>query len=433
MDQGTRKKYYNRCNPYEPLEPEDDRNLDLDSLTAAEGVRVRGINWVDKLVDEISLSDKPVCKLFTGYRGAGKTTELKRLVKELAAQDHCNMFPVLIDGEQFIDIYNPIEVCDIIITVVSETEREVARARGKDPENALEDGYLKRFWNWLTKTDVQLKQGGLPIPLVGQLPIEMKANLTFREKIRKAVAAHFTQFIDDARKEMKRLDNEVRKHLKRDGMVVILDSLEKLRGSDNILESAEHAFRDGAPYLRLPVHILYTVPMVLRNRIPRVDFLPMIKIKNKDETPYEPGIDAARQIIRLRVPDDILKEFLGEDCEKRTRELIFNSGGYIREIVEMLQYVIREKNHPLSDREFRYVLTSVADQYRPLVSADMFHWLALVARDKYLTIQNDGHRLAADRMLSVHAVLGYLNDNVWFDLHPAVKEIPGVKEELEQQ
>ena len=57
MDFKTRKTYYNRCDPFEPLDPEDARNVDPDDLGSTP---VRGDNWVERLASAIELSDKPV-------------------------------------------------------------------------------------------------------------------------------------------------------------------------------------------------------------------------------------------------------------------------------------------------------------------------------------------------------------------------------------
>jgi hypothetical protein len=62
----TRRKYYNRCRVFEALSPEDDRNLDIDSLGPE---KVRGVNWVERLGNAIELSDEPVFLLFTGLPG----------------------------------------------------------------------------------------------------------------------------------------------------------------------------------------------------------------------------------------------------------------------------------------------------------------------------------------------------------------------------
>lgn len=76
------------------------------------------------------------------------------------------------------------------------------------------------------------------------------------------------------------------------------------------------------------------------------------------------------------------------------------------------------------------MFNELKDAYRKLVPAEAFAWLAQVAHEKYLTIVDDKHRAVADQMLGNNAVLRYLNDNDWFDLHPAVAEIPGVKAAL---
>jgi len=101
------------------------------------------------------------------------------------------------------------------------------------------------------------------------------------------------------------------------GLVVILDSLEKLQGiSQNfhdVLASAEAVFANNAPYLDLPVHAIYTVPPALlaRQRFESVLFMPMIKLRDREGKPFQQGFDAAFQIVAHRVPRDVLNEMLG--------------------------------------------------------------------------------------------------------------------------
>jgi len=73
------------------------------------------------------------------------------------------------------------------------------------------------------------------------------------------------------------------------------------------------------------------------------------------------------------------------------------------------------------------------DQYRKLIPTSAFAWLAQVATEQYWTLETDEHRAIADQMLSNNAVLRYLNDRDWFDLHPAVREIPGVAEAIRRR
>lgn len=436
MDFQTKKKYYNRCMPYEALDPDDERNVDLDALGDATGDYVRGINWADKLLGEIALSEKPVFKLFTGHPGSGKTTELRRLAKRLETPQVGNFLPVLISAEDLIDLANPIEVTDIISAIVFSAEKAVAEKAGDNPERVLNEGYLNHFWNWLRNTDAELKQIEFDVPSVAKLIYEMKARPSLRDRIRETAAAHFSKFINDAKDYLKMLNRRVKDVLNREGgMVIIFDSLEKLRGMTanwhEVLASAEKVFSGGAPYIQLPVDVLYTVPAALATRITGVEFLPMIKVYDKNRDPFAGGIAAARELIRKRVPDDILKEIFSADImEDRLKTLILRSGGYPREMVQMLQMSIAHKQHPVSEKAFGHIIADISNQYRMIVTGESFSWLTDVAKTKFLTIENEDHRQIADLMLANHAVLRYLNDKLWFDLHPSVYEIPGIQEAM---
>ena len=433
------RKYYNLCDPNEPVAPDDDRNVDLDAL-GPPGRLVRGVNWVTKLARRIELSDEPVCELFTGLRGSGKSTELLRLAARLRDPAGANLLPVLVNAEEVLDLANAIDVPDIVAAMLYETERAVLRMEGRDPEDALREGYLPRLWAWLTRTDVNLRTASLGVQdkatgAGGNLVFEMKTRPTLRAQVRGIVSAHLTTFLEEAAVELTALRNRAR-DCGVAGLVVILDSLEKLRGTSstwqNVLESAERVFGGGAPYLRLPVHVLYTVPpAVLSRRINNVYFMPMIKLRDREGHPFAPGLAAARALIERRVDPALLREILGPtSADERIERLVQWSGGYPRELVRLLQAVIAGWDGGLPESAFARVFNEVADEYRKVVPASAFAWLARVAVDRYLTLDDEHQQQSADLMLSNNVVLRYLNDRDWFDLHPAVREIPGVKEAI---
>ena len=429
MDFETRSLYFNRCDPYETLLPHDDRNLDLDKFGSQ---RVRGVNWVERIAGRIELSTKPSFVLFSGLPGSGKSTELRRLAERLGATNRAHFLPVMIDGEQDVDLTSPIDIPDLIATIVFAADATVLKAEGQNPDKALTEGYLSRLWHWLTTTDVELNKVEFTIPYGAKLVTEMKTRPSLRARVRATVAAHLTTFLKDAREELVLLNDRARKSGYR-GLVVIFDSLEKLRGIttnwNEVLGSAEQVFGGGAPYLQIPVHVLYTIPPALVFRLaPTPEFMPMIKLRDKDGKPFPAGYSAARELVRKRVPDEVLGEMLGSHVEERLRRLIVLSGGYPREIVRMLQAVVANPESPLSDADLEGIVNEVRDGYRKVVPADAFEWLAKVAIEHYLTIQSDAQRQAADQMLSVNAVMRYLNDADWFDLHPAVDQIPGVEQ-----
>jgi hypothetical protein len=435
MDFKTKKKYYNLCDPNESLKPDDKRNVDLGCFGEKGGRPVRGIKWVDMLLNEIMFSDKPVYKLFTGHRGSGKTTEFKKLKAQL--YNKFNLFPVLIDSQTIIDLESSIEVPDIIASIVYSTEKAIIQEEGGNIEKALDEGYLKRFWNFLKNTEVELNKAKfeLVIPSAGKLVSEIKTRSTLRKRVRSIVASNFSEFIREAKDELISLNADVVHKFGRDGIVIIFDSLEKLAGTHDdwrkVLDSAEVVFKVNALYMQLPMHVLYTVPPALSTRIADIDFMPMIKVCDRNRNRHEPGLAAARELIRRRVPEDILKELFGPDFRDRIDDLILWSGGYPRDILRMLRAIILLNDHPLSDSDFEHIIAYIRNQYRRIITGDALDWLANVATTKDPITKDDIHLEAVDRMLNQHVVLSYINNNSWCDLHPTVYQIPIIKKAIQ--
>jgi len=436
MDPALRRTYYNRCHPFDALEPGDDRYVNIDAIDPQHPIR--GEDWVTRLAGRIDLSDRPVYELFTGLPGSGKSTELRRLVRRLQAEHQ--LLPILIDGEDAIDISNPIDVPDIYFAILHYTEARVLELEGNASATPMQEGYLVRFWNWITRTDVELTRTEFAVSSAAKLVVELRDRPTLRARVRQAVAAHLPRFLDEAHEELRQLELRAVK-LGFRGLAVIFDSLEKLRGIganwDAVMESAERVFGSAASYLRLPVHVLYTIPtaLIVRLKIDSVHFLPMIKLRHRDGSRYGPGIDAANMIATRRVPAAALREIFGTQSEQRLDRMISWSGGYPRDIVKLLQLYIGTPvgKWPLSDSDFERVLNQLADDYRRIILTATYEWLARVAIQQDLVLALDADRKTADHLLQNNAVLRYLNDRDWFDVHPAVRQISGVSEEIDRQ
>jgi len=432
-----RREAYNRCNPDESLLPGDDRNVDID----ADSTEVRGENWVEELASEIELSSGPTCAFFTGLPGSGKSTELRRLAARLKRRSGAHLLPVRIDAEKVIDLDNPIDVPDLLMAILYKTEEHVLKAEKKDPKDALREGPASRFWHWLTTTEVafaQIEAGtprDVPIPVAARVVLGLKEVASLREKVRTTVAAHMTTFIARMHEALADLDRRVQA-LGYRGLAVIFDSLEKLRGLTanwrEVLASAEAVFKSGAPHLRLPVHMVYTIPSALAFRLNvKVTFLPMIKLASREGARSPEGYAAARSLIEKRLPEPILGEIFGPTSrESRIDRLIEWSGGYPREIVRLLQDLVRRP--AIDEVIFTKILSRAGDSYRRTVPEDAHAWLARVHVEKALPVLNDDHRETVDRMLSNNVVLRYLNGSEWFDIHPAIRTIPGVAAEIKK-
>lgn len=433
MQPQDRRRYYNQCHPEDTLDPGDQRYVDVDAIDRAHPVR--GYDWVERLAERIELSDRPVYELFTGLPGTGKSTELRRLKQRLQAKSQ--LLPILISAEDALDLSNPIDIPDIYFAILHYTDAQLLELEGQRGIPPMHEGFLRRFWNWVTTTDVRLKEAQFAVADAGRLVVELKDRPSLRTQVRASVAAHLPRFLDDAHEELRALEDRALK-LGFSGLVVIFDSLEKLRGTSTnwgvVMESAERIFGGNASYLRLPIHALYTIPtaLIVRLKLDSVHFLPMIKLRNRDGSRFEPGVEAAYLLIAQRVPLDALREVFGEQRDERIERLVDWSGGYPREIVRLLQLYLGTamEKWPLPDSDFERILNEVADGYHKLVRTNSYAWLAQVASRQELVLEDDTDREIADRLLQNNAVLRYLNDREWFDLHPAVRRIPGVSEQI---
>jgi hypothetical protein len=285
----------------------------------------------------------------------------------------------------------------------------------------------------LTTTEVSFGKGELTIPGAPALVAELRTRRSFRERVRNVVAGHLDEFLDQARTTLTDLRERAQK-LGHADIFVAFDSLEKLRGIstnwEDVLRSAENVFDGGAPHLRMPIKTLYTVPFALAvRRNMGVALMPAVKVRDRAGRPSELGIAAMRMVLERRVPREVWPEVFGEDADARVDRLILRSGGYLREFIEMIRDTFLTEL-PIAEHDLRRIIFDIADRYRRIILGNDFAWLARVARDKYLTVDTVEQRKAADRLLLDNVIVRYENDDAWFELHPAVVDIPGVQAEL---
>ncbi len=421
---------YNACNPDEALDPTDSRNVDLDAAVPGDGF-VRGESWARRLAVKIAVATKPACILFTGLPGSGKSTELRRFAGYVEREQQ--FLVVIADALELLDLSAEVDIPDVLMVQLYRTEQAVLKLEGRDAREALHDGTMQRLWQWMRDTDVQISGGelGTGDEFGAKLVFEMKTRETVRQRVRRSIAANLSSFVDEVRKEFQRLEARA-KARGRERIVVVLDSLEKLQGTstswEKVLESAERLFSSDAAYLRLPVHVLYTIPPALSLRL-RVDveFLPMVKLRDRKGNRYQPGVDAMRMLIARRVSDAHLNELLGAtSVAARTEKIIAASGGYPRELMRLLQALVEAAlgRGDLDERSFERVIERSRDTYRRLVRASgAIDWLRKVRDTQRLGITGAEEMSAASDMLRDNVVLRYLNDEEWFDLHPAVRDM----------
>lgn len=425
-----KKKYWNDCDPSSPLTPEDPRYVDVDT----DMPDARGASWVDLLTDMIQLAKNPVCAFFAGLPGSGKSTEINRLAARLRDEKGAHLLPIVIDAEEMLDLHNPIAEADVLSMILYKADAAVLEAEHKDPSGAMTEGPRARFWHWLTATEVGVKGTeigpavkanalGAEFGAGAKVAADFKTNPSLRERVRTRVSASMTTFLRETWEILLDMNRRARSY-GYEGIVIIVDSLEKLVGISlnwrEVLASAVKLFGGEAQFLKLPVHVVYTVPQALANQVSEsMIFLPMLKIRDRNGKPAQ-GVQAAREIIRHRVPDDYLKQVFGDvQVEERVAQLIAWSGGYPKEMLRLLQDCILSRN--IDDRSFRRIIAAAGERFTRVVPDYSFPLLAKIAVEKRLVFDGEDQRSIIDFMLQNNVILRYQNDEPWVDLHPAVR------------
>ncbi|MBM4342137.1 MAG: hypothetical protein FJ100_02025 [Deltaproteobacteria bacterium] len=420
-----RRKYYNRCIPNEVLAPDDPRNVDIDAIEVA-GEKPRGVVWSQRLADHFLLADQPVCRFVTGLPGCGKSTDLRRLAQHLREDRTAKLLPVVVEADDYFDLDAPIDVPDLLCGIVIATEAAVAKECGGNPGTP---GVAQRLWTWLTQTDVELTKLSAKAG-VAEAVLELKQRPDLRERFRNNAASQVRALVDHVRKDMGALQAQAQA-AGWAGLLVIVDSLEKLRGISTtwlqVLDSAERVFVQQADDLALGVHAVYTVPMALMWRMRRpIDVVPMIKLHDRLDLADPPrllpaGREAARTIVRQRIDEAGLQALFGDDWSAAVDDLIRLSGGYPRELVRLLQNAVHAVGDvPLDAQARERLAAEFRDQLQRMVARDDLPMLREVARERQVRV--DRAQLSAlDHLVRAQVILAYHNAQPWFDVHPAVR------------
>lgn len=429
------RAYIANCDPSRPIDSVETEGwyVELDDEVGLRGRK--GTSCISELYTRVLLStpERPTCQLFTGFSGAGKTTELHRLKDRFEKDPEASFHVVFVDFDRFIDRYAPISITDVLRILAYELDREATRAEGKDPDGAR--GYLERFWGFL-QSEVEFKN--LDFERYGvSLMFEIRNNPSFRESVEKAIKLRFQEFATRAQDAMSEAVVRIRKATKRKQVLLIADSLEKmtavrLEDRETIESSVEQVFLHHAPFLRLPCHAIYTFPLWLRHRTPGLAnvydgpplALPMVKIAERTGGPSEKGIDRLVELVGRRI--DVPAVF-GADASA-LRFLVQMSGGYPKDLLRMVREVLVRfglQNVPVTQADAETVVSDLVEEYRMTIREADLPILAEVARTRELPT-SDGQLAGAWRLLDRWLLLTYRNGTEWYDVHPLAKRAPVV-------
>jgi len=409
-----------------PLDPDDPRYVDLYSdrdLAPADPVELltRSIEWTPGESESV--------QLLSGFRGTGKSTELRRLRRRLQQNGY---LVVLCDIEDYLNLSTRVDVSDFLMAVAGAFGDALVEAKLLDKDPAQE-GYWTRLVNFLTRTKVQLSEVSAEAD-VKAASVSVKANLksdpSFREQLQQRMAGHLGALVADVRAYLEECVIKLRERHPKAETVLLLDSVEHIRGTSvnaaPVQSSVETLFASHADKLHLPnLHVVYTVPPYLKVRYPGLgalyspgglQVLPALKVREGGEA-FRAGLDAAERLVRGR--GDWLK-LLGERAV--LDRLVLQSGGHLRDLLRILAEILRRAySLPASGRTVESAIQQIKTEFLPLADADAI-WLARIAQTKRASLEDAARLPDLARFLDTHLVLCYRNDSEWYDVHPLILE-----------
>jgi predicted ATPase len=392
----------------EPLPPDDPRYVSL------HGEPDEGDDPVELMMRTIELSSGESAQLFTGFRGTGKTTALRRLQSKLVQAGYKVVF---VDIEDHLDTSRAVNVGEFFLALGScFGEAMTAPELLGDP--AIGEDYWRRISEsfskvgWLRELSVE----------------ELKAML----KSRRSSVLHVVS--DDTVMAPARmmLGEWVSKLKIRHGdgtqVVLIVDSIDHLHGANEIASSVQQSvvqlFALYADELRLPsMHVVYTVPFHLKLRsraeilhnLGPVRTLPAVKVRDPQGATHLQGVNALKTLISRSIDSSRL---LRNDAQ--AEKIILSSGGNVRDLQRLLQEVIRRASTlPASARVVDDAIEHMRTGLLSVLNEDL-ESLVRIARTHDLDIEKENE---VSRWEYAHLVLHYRNGREWYDVHPLIRDV----------
>ncbi|CAM2862859.1 hypothetical protein ACSL103130_05175 [Actinomyces slackii] len=376
-----------------------------------------GPDLVREIATAIDFTTGGSVQLLSGYRGAGKTTELLRLCRELDAEAYV---PVYLNIEDYFNPELPLDSGSFLIGLAAGF---VANCEGAGiPKQKLAErmeGLLERL-----KLTVDASAAFNP----GSVSLDIRAALredeTFRAQVRQALESNRRTF----RQEVHEFFSAVVGEMPGGRVpVFVVDSIDHFRGRaapfDEVRDSVESLFSVHASELSLPgMHVVYTVPIYAKPVGWDSPIWPVlnVKVRERNGSDCREGIDLLREVLVKRAPGGDLERLLGTEVDR----VIRSSGGQFRELFRLVSaLLLKDGALPVSAQEVDQVERQMRSQAAVALSREQWEILRQVKEAQQLSVPR-AQVPEARALQALGYVLCYRNGEVdWYGVHPLVETL----------
>ncbi len=374
-------------------------------------------------------------QLFSGFRGSGKTTELLRL-REMLRDDGFTVLYIRL--EDYLNVHEPVEPGSFHLAVLASMD-DAARGESGDPGDRAPaplldgGGGVGRWWDRFKAVLTSRSETfeiGVKLGVV-EFKTELRENPSFRQEVNAASARSLGAVKKEADAFTLDLAEKAGGEPGR-GLVLLVDSLDHADNRaefDALMTSIQALFERYSTLLELAgVHVIYTVPPYLRfikTQCGPVRMLTTVKVAEPDGSVVGPGLDALTTLIARREPDWV--RLLGSELV--LHRLILMSGGHLRDLLRLVAGVaMHARSLPATPAVVDYTIDQHRNSLVADLSADEVAWLRRIAESHDASLETGERRGAFASLLDRHLVLGYLNGEEWYDVHPLARLAAGLEE-----
>ena len=364
---------------------------------------------------------------FSGQRGTGKSTELRRLAVDLNGEPNTRAY--VIDVLEYISDSHPIETIDLLlITALAFADR--LKDLNVFGEDFLKEGVFSRFGQWL-QTDVEItgvNVGGIKTDFKKQQQSVIK-------RIREFDLARQEKVMAECRDFLRGMAQAVRDRWQADKVVLMIDSLERLRGigdaAGEMFDRVVKVFDGDSDQLRLPeMQVIYSVPPYLpylsniKQRV-QLHMLASVRVceppSKARRAPRISGLDVMERVVCKRYAG--WAELISKPA---LQKLMLASGGDLRQLLRRLLLDVLDQSYyaldslPLAETDpiIATVLEKHRVEFEGLVVQEEYSLLKSIADRNSLDLPRRADLPVAARFFDVRAVLNYRNGVEWLDINP---------------
>lgn len=432
----------------EPLESGDPRYFDINR-----GLGTRDLGRMRVCLEQSDANARRYAKIaFTGHRGCGKSTELLRMEHEISDRFTClhlYLDETLRQDCQYSDLL--LWLAHSLVEKAEELGLKAPPGLIKDvadwfAEKTLDDvATVKNEIEAETSAGARAGAGafGFALKLLARIRARVQGSVEQRQTIRLKLQSYGAELIERVNSLLDWFQQALVDEDKRPDLLIVQDNLDRVP-----VEVGRHIFFDHGELLKqLRAHMIFTHPIAMVLAPYRIGAvfdscytMPMVKVRLRDGSACDDGLDALVELIGRRVAID--RVFTDGNV---ARTLAARSGGSVR---DLLRLVTSAQQEARLDDKTQIDLASAdeavkrlrLDFERLLVPSDVyFPLLAHIHKTKELT-DPDGTAAGADaaqnareffsELLFNGSVLEYNGDRNWYDVHPVILDIEAFQRAL---